>query len=429
MGNGGLGGTTTLLRSLATRGGHRLVMMTLCHLWLTLTRRRFRRTAERRRPLNSRSPSEERERQRVNQTRYVVRFFPAPRLRGVMILCGLATLLGLGLRTGDGLRPPVRPPSRPNDGALHTKTIEQLHNADSYYEVVGEELRRTGYPTRSVFNWRTPAHYQLIAWVTIERAAIMLRCLIVAAVAGTIWGFARESLSRCVAAGLLTLGGMLMPLMIGAVQYGEVCAGTLIGLSLALYSQARWLILAACLGIAAVFLREIAVPYALTCGVLAIIHRRRAESITWVLGGIAYVTYYAVHAINVSQHIRPTDFAHSESWLQFGGLTFVLQTLHGSGWLVLMPMWVTPVACVLALAATCAPSISPNVKWSLLIYFAFFSVAGHPFNFYWGMGHHLDLVLRSCPLCRGNAAPDERRRWQQPGRHVCRKGPRPRWVA
>ena len=67
--------------------------------------------------------------------------------------------------------------------------------------MVGEELRRTGYPTRSVFNWRTPAHYQLIAWVTIERAALMLRCLIVAAVAGTIWGFARESLGRSVAAG------------------------------------------------------------------------------------------------------------------------------------------------------------------------------------------------------------------------------------
>ena len=211
----------------------------------------------------------------------------------------------------------------------------------------------------------------------------MLRCLIVAAVAGTIWGFARESLGRCVAAGLLTLGGMLMPLMIGAVQYGEVCAGTVIGLSLALYCQARWLILAACLGIAAVFLREIACLCAyLWCPGD---HSPPARGVHHVGARWHRLRNLLCGSCNQRKSTYPpTDLAHSESWLQFGGLTFVLQTLHASGWLVLMPMWVTPVACVLALAATCAPSISHNVKWSLLSYVAFFSVAGHPFNFYWG---------------------------------------------
>lgn len=342
-------------------------------------------TSEAPTPVNFKGALSEAEDAGLHKTRYPLTLVAlALRARAAIVLVGLTALLGLGLGKGDGIRPPDRPEIRQNDAALHVRTIGRLRDANSYYEVVGLELRRAGYPTRSVFNWRTPAHYELIAWLTIERATIIFRLLIVAAVVGTIWGVAAESPRRSIAAGLLTMGGMLMPLMISSVEFGEVCAGVLIGLSLAVYCQRRWFTLAALLGIAAVFLREIAAPYAITCGVLAITHRRRAESMAWVIGGVGYLIYYAVHATNVIQHSQPTDVAHAESWLQFRGLSFVLQTLHSSGWLVLMPMWVTPVACVMALAATWAPSIPQNVKWCLLVYFAFFSAVGHPFNFYWG---------------------------------------------
>ena len=306
------------------------------------------------------------------------------RVYAVLILCGLAAVLASGLWNANTIPPPPRRPRQPSDALLHARTIERLRGAISYYSVVGAELRRDGYPTRSVFNWRTPAHYELIAWVTVQGATTTLRLLAIAVVFGAMWAFARESPARCVAAGFLLFGGMLMPLIGHLVVFGEVCAGTLIGLSLALYARGRWFVLAAWLGIAAVFLREISVIYAVTCGVLAIIHRRRAESLTWIAGGLAYCAYYALHAMNVSQHIQPTDIAHGESWLQFQGLSFVLRTLHGGGLLMFMPVWITPVACVLALAAVYAPSIPPAVRWSLLLYCLFFSVAGQPFNFYWG---------------------------------------------
>ena len=306
------------------------------------------------------------------------------RVHALLILCGLAAVLAFGLRTANTIPPPPRLPGQPSDAVLHTRTIELLRGATSYYSVVGEELRRDGYPTRSVFNWRTPAHYELVAWITVQDATTTLRLLAIAVVLGAMWAFARESLDRCVAAGFLLLGGMLMPLVDHMVVFGEVCAGTLIGLSLALYVRGRLFVLAAWLGIAAVFLREISVIYAVTCGVLAIVHRRRAESLTWIFGGLAYLAYYALHAMNVSQHIQPTDIAHADSWLQFQGLSFVFRTLHGGGLLMLMPVWMTPVACVLALAAVYAPSIPPAVRWSLLLYCLFFSIAGQPFNFYWG---------------------------------------------
>jgi len=40
---------------------------------------------------------------------------------------------------------------------------KKVHAGQAYYSVLGAELRSRGYPTRSVFNWRTPLHLELIA--------------------------------------------------------------------------------------------------------------------------------------------------------------------------------------------------------------------------------------------------------------------------
>jgi hypothetical protein len=311
---------------------------------------------------------------------------PIPRrLRALAILSVLALVLGFGFRQSENIPTPRRQAGQPSDAVLHTRIVAGLVHGQSYYEVVGQELRRHGYPTRSAFNWRTPAHYELVARLSPERASMVLRWLALGVMFGAMWAFANVSTPRSISAGFFMLGSMLVPLMLSdAVVFGEAWAGTFIGLSLACYVRGRWFVLGACLGIGAVFLREIAVPYAVTCGLLALIGRRRAESMTWMVGGAAYLVYYALHAMNVAQQIQPTDVAHTESWLQFQGLPFVLRTLHGNGWLVLMPVWLSVVICVLALAAVLTSPLPQAVRWPLLAYVAFFSVAGQPFNFYWG---------------------------------------------
>jgi hypothetical protein len=307
------------------------------------------------------------------------------RLRALVILSGLVLCLGFGVRQSGNVPAPRRQAGQPSDAVLHARVVAELRHGRSYYEVDGQELRRHGYPARSAFNWRTPAHYMLVAWLSPERASMVLRWLALGVVFGAMWALANVSTPRSISAGVLMLGSMLVPLMLSdAVVFGEAWAGTFIGLSLACYVRGRWVVLGACLGIAAVFLREIAVPYGLTCGLLALLARRRAESITWIAGGAAYIVYYALHLMNVAQQIQPTDLAHTDSWLQFQGLPFVLRTLHGNGWLVLMPVWVSVVICVLALAAVLASPLPQAVRWPLLAYVAFFSIAGQPFNFYWG---------------------------------------------
>ena len=48
------------------------------------------------------------------------------------------------------------------DVALYRAEVDRIHAGEGYYRVVGEELVARGYPTRSVFNWRTPLPVWLI---------------------------------------------------------------------------------------------------------------------------------------------------------------------------------------------------------------------------------------------------------------------------
>ena len=42
------------------------------------------------------------------------------------------------------------------DVALYRAEVERVHAGENYYQVAGQELVARGYPTASVFNWRTP---------------------------------------------------------------------------------------------------------------------------------------------------------------------------------------------------------------------------------------------------------------------------------
>src|SRR5260370_194252 len=48
-----------------------------------------------------------------------------------------------------------------NDLRLYRTIVERVHSGEDYYDAAQSELRTRGYPTRSMFNWRTP----LYAWL------------------------------------------------------------------------------------------------------------------------------------------------------------------------------------------------------------------------------------------------------------------------
>jgi hypothetical protein len=164
----------------------------------------------------------------------------------------------------------------------------------------------------------------------------------------------------------------------------EAWSGLFIGLSLSAYLWQRWTP-GALLGLAALFLRELAAPYCLVCLYLAVRASRRREAAVWFAGFVVFAIFYVVHVDRLLGEIRPDDPAHEGSWLQFGGLGFWLATLAVNRAFVAVPRVVLTAGAVLLAASAWSRSLPSHVGYTVAAYTVFFLVVGQPFNNYWGL--------------------------------------------
>ena len=166
----------------------------------------------------------------------------------------------------------------------------------------------------------------------------------------------------------------------------EVWAGTMIALSLCAYGV-NLRFLGATMALAALFFRELALPYCLLGLALALWQRRPKESIVYVVGLIGWAVFYALHCWKVSQLITATAVAHRHGWVQFGGLTFVIARAQMNSWLVLLPVWVTVLFFALAMIGLAGWQTAWGTRIALTacMYVVAFSVVGQEFNRYWGL--------------------------------------------
>ena len=265
-----------------------------------------------------------------------------------------------------------------SDLQLFMRTVDVLRDGKPYYEATGQELRASGYPTRSVFNWRQPAVYLLLSRVPMLFAQLCL----VALVAKLLWDL-DKILPReiyAMAPMVNTAIGLLVPV---AVYFTEAWAGACIGLSLLAYARNRersgavW-------GVLALFVRELAAPYCLLAGCLALWGRRWSEVRVWAIGAACYAVYYGAHLLQVLHHIRPDDGAHLTSWIAFGGLPFMVETLKTNGLLLFAPPFVVAVLAVALVGAWWNARLPIHARATLVMYGGLFLVVGLPFNGYWG---------------------------------------------
>ena len=268
---------------------------------------------------------------------------------------------------------------------MHLAIIERIAAGETVYSSIGTELRARGYPSASTANWRTPLHYWTVAQVgtaRIGRALVILAHLTVLLGA---YALRHRFRGSWFVAGALLLGTMvpIIAFRPAGIVMAEYWAGMLLALALAFY-HFRWWTAAACCGVVAIFVRELAVPFGVICGLFALSERRHRESAVWVVGGLAYVAYYLLHAQAVSAAMLPTDWSWPHSWVRFLGWPFVLQTAWVAGWTLFLPYTVTPIMAVLALAGAFARSMPRQLRWPLVAYALMFCVVGQPFNFYWG---------------------------------------------
>jgi len=293
-----------------------------------------------------------------------------------------------GLMVSPGKTPKLNSGKGEGDLALYSQVVERIRHGEGYYEALGTELRAREYPTRSVFNWRPPLHLELLAHLPETAwAQVLLGLAGLGAILLSVTGaFRRGEYGACVWRALLLSFPLAISAMSPVYYFVEVWAGVAIAISVAMYALG-WRKAGAVAGIVALFFRELALPYALIGVVLAWREKKRSELWTWIAGLAAYAVYFGMHAMAVSSRIPASSGGPAVStWIQFGGLLFVLITSR-VGLLMLYPFWWAAIYLPFALLGLAGwrDPVAIRVLATVAAYVLAFSVIGVPSaNYYWG---------------------------------------------
>jgi hypothetical protein len=162
-------------------------------------------------------------------------------------------------------------------------------------------------------------------------------------------------------------------------------------------------------GLAALFFRELALPYCGVACLLAAWNRRWLEAAAWAAGIAAFFAFFAWHVGQVQEQLAGLETpaaAGLSQWLRFGGLDFVLLTTRMNGLLFHLPaalLWLYLLAALLGLAKD-SDETSQLACLSALAYLLAFAFLGRPENFYWGLlpAPFLAWGLARAPLALAN---------------------------
>jgi hypothetical protein len=278
-------------------------------------------------------------------------------------------------------------PAGPGDVQLYQAEVQRIANGEGYYEAASHELHARGYPTLSVFNWRTPLPMWLVGILPNE----LTRRLVIGSLAGLLMLLAlvvtvREGGALRGLGCALIMSGALLPGWLEQIYVMPVVwAGIFIGLSICCYGLRRpgW---GVAFGLCAVVFRELAAPNCLVCLGLAIYQRRWRETVAWAIGLAAFGLFYAWHAHYVMSLVLPGDHAHVGGWLQFGGAAFLIGLAQMNGYLLLLPQWVSAIYLPLAMLGFAGWNTATGLRAGLTacLFMIAFAFVGHPFNQYWG---------------------------------------------
>ena len=217
--------------------------------------------------------------------------------------------------------------AKSGDVFLYMTEIKRIHAGENYYQVAAEELVAQGYPTASFFNWRTPLPMWLIGKLPDPLLGRLI--LIAAGIAMLLMAFeaaAREqpNVYRLAMPLAVLLMAPLLPCFQGNVFVLTRNLGRDPDRAVTLRYGVNLRFLGATMALAALFFRELALPYCLLGLALAFWQRRPKESLVYVVGLIGWAVFYGLHCWKVGQLITATAEAHRHGWVQFGGLTFVI---------------------------------------------------------------------------------------------------------
>lgn len=298
-----------------------------------------------------------------------------------------------------GLAGAFRPPEpwerRGRDTDLFAAVVERVRDGQPYYLADGAEMRLEGYPTASTFNWRLPT----LTWFQAELPSRGWSILILSAISLTtfvLWVLRLRWLSgrkMAFAVIALILALPTWPWMVPSTSFlHDLWAGQLIALSLACWASG-FVTGSLCAGLAAVSIRELALPYVLVMAAAAAFERRSREAIAWAAISVAFGIALLWH-ISLARPLTDPASAYY-GWLALGGWRFVLQTTQVNAFLMEAPVWFVALVIPCAWAGLFVWSAPEGRRAAATVsaYLAAFTIVGRPDNGYWGL-----LVAPILPL-------------------------------
>jgi hypothetical protein len=351
---------------------------------------------------------------------YRSRFAGCTRRQAVAILIvtiaatGYCAFLGL---TRDTNPPKVNPPELQTDPLynddilLYRRMIARVHTGQGYYDAANVELRQHGFRPDSIFNWRLPTYAWVLGalpspfWGQVVLLLLVLTALVLVCMAERRdLGLAGAGFTVVLLYGvfLSCLGSPSTPAPgheLEAAQAAfsqEMWAAVLLTVSIgALGVGLRSVGVAA--GLAALFWRELALPYCLIAAGLAWWHGRRKEALAWTVGLLLFAAFLVYHGLEIARRLEGADTAPTDVsfWLQFTGVRFHIIAVRANWWLggaaaeALGEHVGGFLAVYLCLAviglAGWRREPGPLLALATAAYFLAFAVVARPYNVYWGL--------------------------------------------
>ena len=364
------------------------------------------------------------------------RFARLPPRSARVAAVALTALFVAGVIAGHNLgRIVERSPSEASDGLngrpaadliLYQTIVAEVRNGKNYYDAAYQRLPEFGFPVGSMFNWRLPTYAWFGSlspsdnWIQGVIAVLALAALLLAfAAERENLGFIRSALL------IVLLVGVLRWCIDGLAFYTmEVWAATFLTISVSAMAvrdrlngsttgqassgtrqddgtagQASsgtrmkglaWTGLSVGTGLAALFFRELTLPYCVAaCGV-AFWHRRRGEGCAWLAGIALFVLFLAWHGSQVAARLTLAEATSSRGpleWMQVGGMHFVLMTTRMNTFVYNAPGWLLFSYLFFSLLGLAdAPRRHCELLGAATILFVgAFCIVGMDMNFYWGL--------------------------------------------
>jgi hypothetical protein len=273
------------------------------------------------------------------------------------------------------------------DLTLYNTIINRVAAGENYYAAAAEELRKGSYPLRPFVTFRLPT----LAWLSAALGPNVMTGLLWLLIGGAVWAWWQQlgemgmTLVARTAGLLLVTSGLSLGLQPIYLPLHELWSGVLIAIAFALHRPQRWwpsLILAAM----ALLVRELALPFVLLMGALALLERRWREGAGWAGLVAGFCVVMMLHASQIGPVVQVNDL-QSPGWATLGGPDAFLRVMRLTSGLRIFPDVAANALTLLALFGWIAWRQRAALIGALLFcgYGLLFMLAGRPDNFYWGL--------------------------------------------